>query len=196
MTNKEEESQAAESRLIDHYQSQQISNDRLHAILTDTQATKRNRFLGFAVAASLLVMSIAVLTHQNILTSQRTDTVLREAALNHASKLKMDAEAQSLSELQVALAELPFTIKLPESPLFEKLAVVGGRYCTISGNLAAHLKLADPKTLQQYSLFLTPTADNLQSMKSPEVEISGVGVKLWHEDDVVYAFAQTKGSAL
>lgn len=178
-----------EQELIDYYQSQQMSSDRLHSILEDTQSTQRRKYFGFALAASVALLSVFAFVHQNILASQRTDMVLREAALNHASKLQMDAEGQTLVDLQSGLSELPFKIKLPAAEIFQQLALVGGRYCTISGNLAAHLKLSDPKTSQQYSLFLTPYADNLSSMDRSEVEISGVGVKLWREQDVVYAFA-------
>ncbi len=178
-----------EKELIDYYQSQQMSSERLHSILEDTQSIRRRKVFGFALAASVALLSVFGFVHQNILASQRTDVVLREAALNHSSKLQMDAKGHTLVDLQSGLSELPFKIRLPEAEIFQKLALVGGRYCTISGNLAAHLKFSDPKTSQQYSLFLTPYADNLSSMDKSEVEISGVGVKLWREQDVVYAFA-------
>lgn len=191
MTNRPDRSldNAAEQKLIDYYQSQQLSNDRLHEILTDTHTYNRNRYIGYALAASVAVMFLFSFAYKNILASQRTDTVLREAALNHSSKLRMDAETESLTELQSKLAELGFEIKLPESEFFQKLALIGGRYCTISGNLAAHIKLSDPETSEQYSLFLTPFAENLKSMHSPTVEIAGVDVDLWQENNVVYAFA-------
>lgn len=181
------------NRLIDHYQSQQISSDRLQTILDETRSSRKSQIVSFALAASLMVFTLGVLMHQNILASQRTDIVMKEAALNHSKKLQMDAEANSLEELQVKLDELPFAIVLPESADFPTLAVVGGRYCTINGHLAAHVKLRDPETAKDYSLFLTPSADNLRSMKSNDAELSGVDVRLWHENDVVYAFAADTG---
>jgi len=184
-----------EQELIDYYQSQQISNDRLHAILDDTQSLRRKRVVGLALAASVLLMSLVALVHKNILNTQTTDVVLREAALNHSSKLQMDAEGESLAELQNKLQELPFDIELPESELFQQLALVGGRYCTISGNLAAHIKLANPETSEQYSLFLTPVAENLKTLESHRDELFGVDVKLWQEKNVVYAFAVAAGES-
>ncbi len=192
----DESGSTPEEQLIDYYQSQQLSNDRLHAILDDTQSMRRKRVVGLALAASVLLMSVVALVHKNILTTQRTDVVLREAALNHSSKLQMDAEGQSMTELQNKLQELPFDIRLPESEWFEQLALVGGRYCTISGNLAAHIKLSNPETSEQYSLFLTPAAENLKTLQSPEVEVFGVDVKLWQENDVVFAFAAAAGESI
>jgi len=178
-----------EDELIEHYQSQQISSNKLHSILQETQAVTRKRNIFVALTASVLLMSMFVLAQQKILASQRTNMVLKEAALNHTSKLQMDSEAVSLVQLQKELHDLPFEIKLPESGPYSQLALVGGRYCTINGNLAAHLKLADPQTREQHSLFLTPSATNLKAMEHQGVEISGVQVKLWQEQDVVYAFA-------
>jgi len=185
-----------EQEIIDYYQSQQLSSDRLYAILDDTRASSRNRVLVFAFAASLFMMSAAAMIHQNILASQRTDMVLREAALNHSSKLQMDSDAESLTELQDELGELPFEIKMPASALPGKLAMVGGRYCTISGKLAAHIKFSDPETEQQYSLFLAPSEGNLKSINGPAVDVSGVDVKLWQENDVVYVLAANNGVSL
>ena len=80
----DESGSTPEEQLIDYYQSQQLSNDRLHAILDDTQSMRRKRVVGLALAASVLLMSVVALVHKNILTTQRTDVVLREAALNHS----------------------------------------------------------------------------------------------------------------
>lgn len=180
----------AENRLIDYYQSKSMSSDLLHTMLDEAHSFQRSRFISFTLAASLLLLSMVVLTHQNIVASQRTDIVMREVALNHSSKLKMDAESGSLKELQGQLNELPFEIKMPDSGFFAKLAVLGGRYCTLNGSLAAHLKLADPETSKEYSLFLTPSTEDLLSVKSDQTVLSGVDVKLWHENDVVYAVAK------
>ena len=114
---------SAELELTDYYQSQQLSSDRLHAIMAESQTSNRNRYIGIALAASVALLSLFAFAHQNILTSQRTEVVLREAALNHASKLKMDAETASLGELQQKLGELGFEIRLPESEFFQKLAL-------------------------------------------------------------------------
>lgn len=178
-----------EREVVDFYQSQQLSSDRLHEIIDRNQSSWKKSYFGFGLAASILCLSLLGFFHQRELVTQQTQMVLREAALNHRSKLQMDAETDSIAELQIALSELPFKLKLPDAEIFKRLSLVGGRYCTISGNLAAHIKFADPDTAEQYSLFLTPYEDNLKMMSSPVVKITGVDVKLWREQDVVYAYA-------
>jgi len=193
MTNSQIDKGRVEQKVVDYYQSQQISGSRLHAIMEDTETTSRKRSVALAIAASVLLLGIFGFSHTKLINTQRLDLALREAAINHASKLQMDAEADTLIELQARLRDLPFEIKLPTTGFFKDLKLVGGRYCTINGNMAAHLKLSSPDNSEQYSLFLTPYKENLKVRESAVVDISGVDVKLWQENNVVYALAGSTG---
>lgn len=175
----------------DYYQSKTLSSSRMQAILAQSQRTRRRRRYPAFAAAAMLMIAIAGTLHQRSLHSQRIAVALQEAAMNHATRLQLDVEAQTIPTLQASLEKLPFDLVLPQGGLYERLALIGGRYCTISGNLAAHLKFADPGTNEQYSLFITPVASNLKEMVSKPEDVSGVEVKLWQENDVVYALARS-----
>lgn len=180
-----------DERLIDYYQSESMNSSRLQSILSQTRKNRQRRLIPlYAAAAMVMMLSVSVLHHM-ALVSERTSLALREAAMNHATKLQLDVETPALASLQSSLTKLPFELKLPTSGIYETLELIGGRYCTINGNLAAHLKFREPGTNQYYSLFLTPFAQNLKSIKSDEVDVSGIQVKLWREEDVVYALAKT-----
>ena len=181
-----------DQRLNDYYQSKTLSSSRLQAILTQSQRSRRRRLYPAFAAAAMVMMVVAGTLHLKSLSSQRVAVALQEAAMNHATRLQLDVEAQTLPVLQENLEKLPFPLVLPKGGMYERLALIGGRYCTISGNLAAHLKFTDPGTNEQYSLFITPLARNLKSMVSEPEEISGVEVKMWQENDVVYALAKTQ----
>lgn len=181
-----------DQQLNDYYQSKTLSSSRLQAILTQSQRSRRRRMYPAFAAAALLLIFVAGSLHHRSLNGQRVSVALQEAAMNHATRLQLDVEAETIPTLQKNLEKLPFDLILPEGGLYERLALIGGRYCTISGNLAAHLKFSDPGTNEQYSLFITPLARNLNSMFSEPEEISGVEVKLWQENDVVYALARTQ----
>lgn len=181
-----------EQRLNDYYQLKTLSSSRLQAILTQSQRSRRRRMYPVFAAAAMLLVIVAGALHQQSLDGQRVSVALQEAAMNHATRLQLDVEAETLPSLQKDLDKLPFYLILPKGGLYERLTLIGGRYCTISGNLAAHLKFTDPGTNEQYSLFVTPLARNLKSMVSEPEQISGVEVKLWQENDVVYALAKTQ----
>jgi hypothetical protein len=179
-----------DKKIVDYYQSRTLPADRLELILETSRSARRWRFAPAYAVAAMLLLTVVVLMHQRSLVTQRTTLALREAAMNHITKLQLDVEARGLDALQAGLAELPFDIELPDNPVFGKLALLGGRYCTISGNLAAHLKFNDPESQQQYSLFVTPYAGNLEAMESDAVEMSGIEVNLWRENDKVFAMAK------
>ncbi len=179
-----------DDKLVEHFQAQTLPSDRIELILDASRSARRWRFAPAYAVAAMLLLAVVVLAHQRSLVTQRTSLALREAAMNHVTKLQLDVEANGIDALQSGLAELPFDIELPDNPVFAKLALLGGRYCTISGNLAAHLKFSDPESQQQYSLFVTPYAGNLAEMESNTVEMSGIAVNLWRENDIVYAMAK------
>lgn len=181
-----------DQRVTDYYQSQTLSGDRMQSLLLQSQRTRRRRYyypLG-AVAAMLLMMVVTTF-HRYSLNDQRITVALNEAAMNHATKLQLDVTADSLSGLQSSLEKLPFNLVLPEDGPYESLALLGGRYCTISGNLAAHLRFSDLESGEQYSLFMTPFSPDLKSMTSAPAHIDGVEVALWQEKKVVYAMAKS-----
>ena len=183
-----------DQRLNDYYQSKTLSSARLQAILSQSQRSRSRRLYPVFAAAAMLVVVFAGTLHTKSLNDHRVTVALQEAAMNHATRLQLDAKAVTLPALQESLQELPFDLVLPKGGLYERLALVGGRYCTISGNLAAHLKFSDPGTNQDYSLFVTPSARNLKSLVSEPEQVSGVEVRLWQENDVVYALAKTRAA--
>jgi len=180
-----------DQKIVDHYQARALPADRLELILDTSRKARRWRFVPAYAVAAMVMLAVIVLMHQRSLVTQRTSLALREAAMNHITKLQLDVEAGRIDTLQSGLGKLPFNIELPDNPVFGKLALLGGRYCTISGNLAAHLKFSDPESKQQYSLFVTPYSGNLEAMESVVVEMSGIEVNLWRENDIVYAMAKT-----
>lgn len=180
-----------DQRLSDHYQGKTLNSARLESILAESQRNRQRRKLPVYAAVAAMLMVVFGALHQYALSHQQVSIALREAAMNHLNKLQLDAQARTLAELQLGLGELPFKLELPDGVLYKKLALIGGRYCTISGNLAAHLKFADPDSGEQFSLFMTPTGDGTQKLFSDPEEVDGVEVKLWQEKDVVYAMAKS-----
>ena len=180
-----------DQRLSQHYQSKTLNSARLESILVESQRNRQRRKLPVYAAAAAVLMMVVGAMHQYALSHQQVSIALREAAMNHLNKLQLDAQAESLAELQQGLGELPFKLELPEGVIYKELALIGGRYCTISGNLAAHLKFASRKNGEQLSLFMTPKATGTDKLFSDPEQVEGVEVKLWQEKDVVYAMARS-----
>ncbi len=71
-----------------------------------------------------------------------SDLVFKEAALNHRSKFKYDVVAADVDSIVEGMHRLDFDVELPDA-LASGFELVGGRYCTLGGYLAAHIRLQE-----------------------------------------------------
>lgn len=123
---------------------------------------------------------------------ERGERTLREVAMNHATRLSFEFEGESLAALDTSMNQLPFALSEP-SRLPEDLKVLGSRYCSLSGQLAAHVKLREGKTGRPLSLFVTNSATTLNQLDGESGYVDGVEVELFYEGGLFYALARQPG---
>ncbi len=175
-----------------HFGALQLNDDQVERIMRTTQPTvsrrSRRRFVEWGIAASLLI-AVATGVHAFGTIKERTESALREAAMNHTRRLDTEFQAQEIAALDHDMTQLPFNISLP-GHLRGRYSVVGARYCSMSGNLAAHVKLIDQQSKQKISLFMTQMVDDLKYIETEREGVNGVDVKLWQEGGLFYALAK------
>lgn len=119
-----------------------------------------------------------------------------EVAANHLKKQPVEVHAEDLPTLRAWFTELDF--QLVESPLIAAadLDLLGGRYCSIQGGIAAQLRLHDAdgarRTLYQSRYDRArhgPIPDRLAGEPPRERTARGVPVRLWREHGVLFALA-------
>ena len=140
------------------------------------------------VAAALVLVTISVGIHEYGTHSERTYRTLNEAAMNHSTRLQLEFEGSTMLEIDQRMSQLPFKVQLP-TEFNRQYSVLGARYCTINGELAAHVKFIDSKTDQQISLFMARSVDDLQEINATSEQVDGVNVSLWNESGLFYAMA-------
>lgn len=185
-----------DDRLRDHYRSFQLDESVVNEIVASGKKSSLSPwprrvqpFKGFMwAAAAMLVLSLSVGIHEYGTQSERTARTLNEAAMNHSTRFNFEFESESISDIDQSMSQLQFAVALPAS-FDEQFSVLGARYCTINGELAAHVKLLDKKTDKQVSLFMTRSVENLQNIGDKQERIDGVNVKLWNESGLFYALA-------
>jgi len=185
-----------DDRLREYYRSLQLNESDVQEI---TQAGKEEvqvgiRFPSWGVggfmwtAAALLMLSISVGIHDYGTHSERTQRTLNEAAMNHSTRLQLEFEANTIAGIDEQMLQLPFKVKLP-AEFNEQYSVLGARYCTINGELAAHVKFLDRQSDKQISLFMARSVDDLQEINATDEQVDGVNVALWNEQGIFYAMA-------
>ncbi len=195
-----------------HYQKQRLAQHRKQSLRLRLQQAQRSesqqskatqparhgnrlwplaqkfRWYHYGTVAMLLVLSVGLI-HTNLLDGERSEKALRAAALYHKTKLQLDFEGQSIEQLRNKMDELPFELTLPEAANLQQFSLVGGRYCSINGQLAVHLRFVDRDSSRQYSLFQTALAPQLKRLDLADAEIDGMSVRLWSEDRNFYVQA-------
>lgn len=189
--------------LTRYYSEQKLDTARLESILLESRSRRWYRSPSLALAAMLafVAVTLGLLLH---LPGDAHEIMLREASLNHRSKLEMEFDDRDVPALRGQMDRLAFNLDLPET-LSSGFGVSGARYCTLAGSLAAHVRLvangastvAAEEQQDSLSLFMTdaesvtPTLARLASASQgiKPVMQDGVAVSAWEENGLFYVLA-------
>lgn len=141
-----------------------------------------------ASAAAVLVLVVAVFMHGNGTLAERRNHMVKEVAMNHGTRFDLEFSGESLAAIDQNMRLLPFSLALP-GRLSGTVDVVGSRYCSLAGKLAAHVRFLDRETGKPMSLFVTGMIDDLEAMQPQNSELRGVEVELWREGGLFFALA-------
>lgn len=121
-----------------------------------------------------------------------------EVAKNHINLRPLEIQTSSIKEIRNFLTKLDF---MPiESALLKgtSKSLIGGRYCSIQGVIAAQLRLKDSKTGQVQSLYQSVYDKNVfsdlpelkENQKPVTVYSKGLAVDIWVEKGLLFALTK------
>lgn len=187
----------------EYYQDQRLSDNSVDRILERGRqvaqerqfaSTSRERFFSvsqiklgvLAFAASFFLAVVIGQTY--FFTRSNTESVLAEIAMNHNKRLNVEYPYQEFQKLQAAMDRLDFNL-MPMIDLPGKFALLGGRYCSIQGKLAAQLKVKDIVSGNIATLYVTPATDKLQKIANQQVVFDNVTIRMWQDGKNFYGLA-------
>lgn len=141
-----------------------------------------------ASIASVALVLVVAFAFRFGLSLDRSEQLLKEVALNHATRFEPDVQAGSLEELDEQMALLPFNLQLPQS-IDENYQVRGARYCSLSGQLSVHVELTHKTTGKVASVFLTRAADELSVIGEQARAVDGINMRIWRDSGYFYVWA-------
>ncbi len=205
--------QKMDTFLRSYYQSQNLAPEKLEQLLLFTQtealpepsgqnASKSNpernrtaqrhwhKTLAFTAAIVILLTGGWVMRHFFSPPHQLGQLVAREISVNHNKQLDVEYTADTFSALKPQMGKLDFEIIAPKRMAQTKYHVVGGRYCTINGQIAAQIKLKDPNG-KIMTLYQTRISAALNAIPEQKTTIDGVQVQQWQENGLFFGLAQS-----
>ncbi len=160
---------------------------RLRALASSVSGRLQHPLIRTGLAVAMIAV-VAQLMHYSGTVKERAASTFREIAMNHGTRLELEYYGKNLTSLDDSMQQLPFTLVLPDS-VSEDVELIGARYCTLVGNLAAHVKFEDKASGKSLSLFVTGSTGELERIQGRSDSINGVDVELWQEGGLFYALA-------
>ena len=179
-----------ESHLQEHYARARLSDARIEQILAAAPVKATSPGVWYARLGSFaaaLVVCLGVL-HFHLIERDIAARVLAEIAMNHSKELDVEIASGDVAVVAAALDRLDIALR-PPGQWPARYALLGGRYCSIQGRLAAQLRLRDQETGDLHTLYATRMTSDLETVVDTATTYDNVGITFWRDRDVFFALA-------
>jgi len=144
----------------------------------------------FSIAASLLLA--AVISLQWIVSTpsqqQLIASIAQEIAINHQKQFDIDFAETSYAGLSNLMTKLDFKLVNPARLKEKGLQILGGRYCSLHGHIAAQVRLKNSSGTI-FTLYQTSSHKSFKTLTEHEQRANGIEIEMWNEDGVFLGIA-------
>ena len=184
-----------------YYNDKKLDPDKLEQLLSQTKNIHQSENIvshswsltrSAAIAASIFAVIILALIFKLPGAPQQNLAILvaEEIALNHNKQLDIEFKAESYSTLRTLMKKLDFNPVSPSRIDQNNLTLIGTRYCSIQGQLAAQIKLKDSKGNIR-TLYQTQLNPKLSELPEKDYLVNGVKITQWQEHGLFFGLAST-----
>lgn len=174
------------------YDAHSLSSQQLEQLkrVGKKQATSRfvlPRSLSAIAALVLVVVSVWFV----IAGESEYKAISAEIAYNHNSQMQMEVLSDSFTDIQTYLNRLDFSLVPSQSLPRSDWQLIGARYCSIGGKIAAQLKIKEVNSQHVYTLYQAKLPTKLaDKLENKQFYIDGVNVRLWQENGLLMGLAK------
>lgn len=191
-----------------HYQQQSLSTRQLAQLMAlqkrNEQSEAANeinnsnpfavanmrKLLALAASLCIIIFSAWIYTGYNV---DIREQIAKEIAYNHAKQMALEITSSDLNSVAAYLSELDFTLMASKRVRQMGLQLLGGRYCSIQGKLAAQLRIEDKNNKTAHTYYQAIIPDNLNLAGAIySTWIKDIYIELWIEGDLLLGLASEK----
>jgi len=114
--------------------------------------------------------------------------------LNHKSNLPVEASTDRYEMVEASLGRLNFPVSPPRYFQDGRYTLVGGRYCSIQGEMAAQLKVNHRDSGEISTLYITPLTEPLNTIPVGTKLFKEYQIRITHENDLFYGLIRNRGN--
>ncbi len=185
-----------DEQIRDYYTSQRPSPQTVARVKQMIRAgapvhSRRRLWIGIAAAGVIAVTTVIWTAAHRVLPlpQQVALTVARQAAVGHNEKQELEFRVRRYGELQNKMKSLDFTPVEPAMMTRMNMHIVGARYATLAGVIAAQIRYVDDHGVP-CTLYEVRSAGQLAVLVSGEQQVDGVRVNLWREKGLLMVLAR------
>ncbi len=190
----------------DYYQKRTLSADKLQQLINITQVpditslqivaervngkqrwrAQRN----ISIAASLLLAAVILLQWIVAIPTQQqlVASIAQEIAINHQKQFNIDFAETSYASLSTLMTKLDFKLVDPARLKTRGFQILGGRYCSLHGQIAAQVRLKNSAGAI-FTLYQTNSHDIFNTLTEHAQHANGIEIKMWNEGGVFLGIA-------
>ena len=186
-----------------YYERQRLSPASLHSLKTlirsgksiQTSRTPAPRWRILSAAAVLLtILSAAIWFSSSVTTTPQrpaeiATVIAQQAALSHNERQELEFRVSRCEQLREQMKSLDFTPVEPEMMRTMNMRIVGARYTTIEGGMAAQMLYVDAKGVPCTLYEVRPT-EKLARVPAGQRDVDGVKVSMWREKGLLMVLAR------
>jgi hypothetical protein len=177
-----------DEQLKSHYEKKHLPGESLDRILDSTESTGHRRIWLTAIATAAVLLIAFGFYEGNVLKRDLASRVFQEIAMNHEKALDIEVASVDYRELQGQMDRIDFEIS-PGTEFTGTYSLIGGRYCSIQGGLAAQLKVKHAGTGIVHTLYVTRLTSTLEPLPEQARNHGNTHIKLWKDGLRLFALA-------
>lgn len=185
----------------DHLDSYSLSEDQLNKLESLVKQDKpvakyRATIYPFAMAGAVVTfLLVFFLTPYLQNQSGIQEKVAMEVVANHIKLKPLEIETRSIEGIRRYFKKLDFVPVNSQLVNQLGLELIGGRYCSLQGNIAAQIRVRKPGTNTVQTLYQTEyrkdVFENMPTLedgdKPVDIHVKGVKVTIWVEKGLLFA---------
>ncbi|MDT8364078.1 MAG: hypothetical protein RQ714_05440 [Nitrosomonas sp.] len=153
---------------------------------------------GLGGVAAVFMLAFIILSTQLAPPEDVRQRIAHEVLTNHLRIKALDVETGSMSRIQAFFDRLDFEPRMSSQLGENRLALIGGRYCTIQGAIAAQLKFKTPEG--EIVTYYQAAYDRKRFGALPDtsrgaspliINARGHQIKIWQESGLVMVTARS-----
>ncbi len=183
---------------LSEHQLEKLADLEQHSSSSPSDDTSPDRFSLFIAqlkrsyypyVAALSLMMVIFISLPFVRGENLSRQVINEIAYNHNKQMAMEVTTPELIKITGYLSQLGFSLIKSRHLPDNEWELLGGRYCSIQGKLAAQLKLRNLSDNGIYTFYQALLPDAMTNLKQHESYVDGVKVSLWQENNLLLGLA-------